>query len=74
MTLRPYKFLVVPVMQRVDEDGNVLDEVQPNQPDHVFGLDGLRQYADKFPVVLAQLEAAQSNGSEVVVSNAELEQ
>lgn len=50
---RPYKFLVVPVIQEVDEDGNVIQEMSTQEPVTVFGLDGLRRYADTFELDLA---------------------
>ena len=62
MTLRTYKFLVIPVIQQLDEDGVVTAEVQPQQPDSVFGIRGLVAYAEGFEAVLAEREAA-SNGA-----------
>jgi hypothetical protein len=62
--LRPYKFLIIPVVQQLDEDGNVTGEVQPQQPDTVYGLRGLREYAEGFEVALAEREAAMNGGSE----------
>lgn len=56
--LRPYKFLVVPVLQLVDDDGDVVGEQQPQQPDVVFGVDGLERYAAGFPAALEQHNAA----------------
>lgn len=53
MSRRPYKFLIVPVIQEVDEEGNVIQELQPEQPVTVFGVDGLRQFADTFELDLA---------------------
>jgi hypothetical protein len=50
---RPYKFLVVPVIQEVDEDGNVVQEMSPEQPQTVFGVEGLRRFADTFELDLA---------------------
>jgi hypothetical protein len=61
--LRPYKFLIVPVIQEIDTDGNVTNEVQPQQPDTVYGLRGLHEYAEGFEAVLAEREAAM-NGNE----------
>jgi hypothetical protein len=58
--LRAYKFLVMPVVQILDEKGNVTDEGSPEQPDIVFGLDGLHRYADGFEETLA-LKSAQLN-------------
>lgn len=51
MTLRPYKFQIMPVCQRV-EDGVVVGEHTltsgNGQPIVVFGIDGLRAFADGF--------------------------
>jgi hypothetical protein len=52
-TYRPYKFLVVPVIQEVDEDGNVTQEMSPEQPTAVFGVEGLKTFADSFELDLA---------------------
>lgn len=54
MILRPYKFLIVPVIQAVDEGGRVLREQQADQPDVVFGVDGLADYAARFETALAE--------------------
>jgi hypothetical protein len=62
VTLRPYKFLVMPVVQKIDEHGVVVAEGQGEQPDVVFGVDGLRRYADGFEQTLAELEAS-TNGA-----------
>jgi len=59
MSYRPYKFLVVPVIQEVDDDGNVTQEMAPEQPTTVFGVEGLRRFADGFEADLA----ARQNGS-----------
>jgi hypothetical protein len=48
MSFRPYKFLVVPVIQEVDEDGNVVRELSVEKPVVVFGLEGLSTYAATF--------------------------
>jgi len=53
VSYRPYKFLIVPVIQEVDEDGNVIQEMSPEQPQTVFGLDGLQRYAETFELDLA---------------------
>ena len=55
MSYRPYKFLIVPVIQEVDEDGNVVQEMSPQQPTAVFGVEGLRQFADTYELNLAAL-------------------
>jgi len=60
--LRPYKFLVVPVVQELDEDGNVTGEVSPEQPVVVFGVEGLQRFADGFELDLAVQAEALANG------------
>jgi hypothetical protein len=60
--LRVYKFLVMPVLQQVDENGTVTNEAQPQQPDTVFGLDGLQRYADGFEDALARHMQAINDG------------
>jgi len=47
-TLKAYKFQIVPVLQQTGEDGQVVAEVQPEQPDTVYGIEGLQRYADGF--------------------------
>jgi len=59
---RTYKFMILPVLQDVDDDGKVTAEAQPEQPDTVFGIDGLLVYAHDFEERLATLVAS-SNGS-----------
>jgi len=61
-TLRPYKFLIIPVLQAVDDDGVVVTEVQPEQPDIVFGVEALERYAAGFEDAVAAQNAAQMNG------------
>ena len=62
---RPYKFLVVPVVQELDEDENVVGESSPQQPEIVFGLDGLHRYADEFENNLNLKIATAMNGSQI---------
>lgn len=50
---RPYKFLVMPVIQEIDEDGNIVQELSPEQAQTVFGTGGLRAFADTFELDLA---------------------
>ena len=61
-TLRPYKFLIIPVIQEIDDDGNVIQELNTEQPVPVFGLDGLHRFADNFPLDLAARTAAHAPG------------
>jgi hypothetical protein len=58
MAYRPYKFLVVPVVQDVNDEGEVTQELQPEQPIIIFGIDGLRKFVDSFEMDLV----AQQNG------------
>jgi len=60
--LRPYKFLVTPVIQQVDDNGDVVSEASPEQPDVIFGVQQLARYAEIFEEELAKREAATSNG------------
>ena len=54
-SVRPYKFLVIPVIQAVDDNGNVVQEITPEQPVSIFGIDGLHKFADNFEAeVVAQ--------------------
>lgn len=63
MSLRPYKFQVVAVCQRL-EDGEVTGEEivagTEGQPLVVFGIDGLRGFAEGFEERLAVAEAAKN--------------
>jgi hypothetical protein len=56
--LRPYKFQIVAVCQQV-EDGQVVGEQivagPDGQPLVVYGLDGLREFADTFQAKLADV-------------------
>lgn len=61
--LRVYKFLVLPVCQQVGDEGVVIAEVQPEQPDTVFGIAGLERYAAGFEAALATARTAQPNGA-----------
>lgn len=66
MSLRSYKFLVQPVLQQVDDDGNVVAEVSGREPDVVFGTEGLLAYLEQFPETLARVQArlaAEQNGA-----------
>jgi len=62
--LRSYKFLVVPVVQQLDDDGNVTGEMQPERPDAVYGVAALAEYAERFEQVLAERETASNGGGE----------
>jgi len=52
MSYRPYKFLVMPVVQEIAEDGTVIQEAQPEQPLTVFGVEGLIEFAQGFEETL----------------------
>lgn len=58
---RPYKFMVVPVIQEVDDDGNVVQELSPEQPITVFGVENLVRFAETFEQDLV----ARANGKGV---------
>jgi len=62
-TLRAYKFLVMPVLQLVDEEGGIVGEQSPQQPDVLFGVDGLARYAAGFDAALERHLAAIQNGA-----------
>lgn len=59
--LKPYKFMVIAVVQTTDEDGQVTGEAtiarDNGEPFAVYGLDGLHKFADDFPDMLAAAEA-----------------
>ena len=52
LSLRPYKFLIVAVVQKV-ENGEVVRELVAETPTSVFGVEGLRRFADEFERDLA---------------------
>jgi hypothetical protein len=56
--------MIVPVVQEVDDDGIVIQELVQENPTAVFGIGGLRTYADNFENELASgaLIPVQSNG------------
>lgn len=60
MTLRSYKFLVVAVVQNVDDEGNVTGEShyaqKDGQPIVIFGTDALAKWAQDFPAKLASAQ------------------
>lgn len=56
--VKPYKFVVQAVPQRLDDDGNVIGELE-TQPVVLFGCEALEQWARDFPVNLAA--AAEQN-------------
>ena len=56
MTLRPYKFVVVAIVQQANEDGSVTGELR-SEPVEVFGLNGLTEWAAGFPAELTEAEA-----------------
>lgn len=56
LTFRPYKFLIIAVIQEVDEDGNVVRELNAENPTTVFGVDGLVRYAETFELDLSTSE------------------
>jgi hypothetical protein len=54
--LTPYKFIIQAVMLDLDENGDVRGEAVA-QPEQVFGVDALHDYADAFPAKLSQANA-----------------
>lgn len=54
--VQPYKFMVQGIVQRLDDDGNVIGEVA-GQVNEVYGCAALAKWADDFPDILA-LEAS----------------
>jgi len=70
MNYKPYKFLIIPVIQELDEDGNVVSELTPEQPIPVFGIAGLHTFADNFEEDLLQrVTEMQQRQSNVVMPN-----
>ena len=63
MTLRPYKFLIVPVVQQLDGVGDVIAELQTEQPDTAFGIAGLLAYAQGFEEALTRQGRQMMNGT-----------
>ena len=60
---RPYKFLIVPVIQEVDDDGNVVRELNQEEPSVIFGVTALRLFAELFESTLNEnVETAGGNG------------
>jgi len=55
---RPYKFLVVAVIQEVDEEGRVTQELSAQEPTVLFGTEGLHRFANEFDV--SQLTPAEN--------------
>ena len=54
MSFRPYKFLVVPVIQEVDEDGDVIQEMSAGAADHTCSASrDCASFADTFEMTLA---------------------
>lgn len=70
MSLRPYKFQVIAVCQRVEDDEVSGEEIvagEEGQPLVVFGgVDGLHAFADGFEERLAAAEAAQNGNAKSV--------
>lgn len=59
---KAYKFLVVPVIQELDDKGNVMRELSdPNQPDVCFGSAALLDYARSYDSKLRKSAAAAAN-------------
>ena len=69
MSYRPYKFLIISVVQEVeDESGEVINELVQENPTAVFNVDGLRKYADNFEAEMsARIAELNGRGSGIVV-------
>lgn len=62
---RTYKFMVVPVVQEVDDEGNVVSELTPEQPIAVFGIAGLHTFADNFEAdLITRMQQSTNNRRE----------
>lgn len=59
--IRPYKFQIVAICQEVNADGDVIAErpvaSAEGQPVEVFGVNGLREFAETFEAKLRASEA-----------------
>jgi hypothetical protein len=51
VSFSPYKFLIVPIVQARDKDGDVCDEIVGTQVQR-FGIKGLIKYANEFEKTL----------------------
>jgi len=60
--LRTYKFVVRPIVHRVDDAGRITGEVVLDEIE-MFGLDGLCEFADSFDRELGKLERTLEEGS-----------
>ena len=52
MSYRIYKFIIMPILQEVNDDGEVIQEVGPKEPTTVFGIAGVHKFADNFELEL----------------------
>lgn len=55
--LKPFKFIVQAVVIEEDEEGNVVGETTSEQPNLLYGVDALKEYADGFQAQLDALNA-----------------
>jgi hypothetical protein len=68
MSLRPYKFIVTPIVQRLDGDGTVIGEENltahdaegNSRPIILFGCQQLETWAREFPAQLAATPDAEA--------------
>ena len=69
MSYRPYKFLIISVVQEIDDEtGEVINELVQEQPTPVFNVDGIRKYADNFEADMqARIAELNGRGSGIVV-------
>jgi hypothetical protein len=64
MSLRPYKFIISPVVQQLDDEGDVVgertlsgtDDAGNPQPIVLYGCEQLVEWAQTFPDALAEQE------------------
>ena len=58
MAIRPYKFIIIPVVQVLNDDGEVTGEQMPDaaHADTAFGVAGLLEYAQDFENNFAALQ------------------
>jgi hypothetical protein len=64
-TVRPYKFVVQAIVQRLDARGNVAGEIA-GQPVELFGCDALGEWATTFPDrLVAEVANSPSSDTEI---------
>jgi N6-adenosine-specific RNA methylase IME4 len=58
MIVRPYKYLVVAVLQELDDDGHVIGE-RATEQNVIYGSDALATWAEDFDTSLAAMQTAE---------------